>query len=101
MHFLVIFGVLYLLPHWWFFVQGFIGLILFELAYARYNRVRAVVEERDSNFEEFRRIDLKDWSRLAFWPGAFLLLTTRFLLFLISATLLITFDTIIFIGQSY
>merc|ERR1712241_1147571 len=36
-----------------------------------------VVEERDSQFPSWRRLDVKYWKRSAFYPGAFFLMVPR------------------------
>ena len=74
-------------------------MVLFELAYMRFYRVKAVCEERDGTFDEFRRIDLEQWSRLYFWPGAFLVFTTRGVIFFSTLLVMTIFDTFIMIGQ--
>ena len=99
MHFLLVFLILYCLPAWLFVVQGIFGFVCFEIAYRRYERVFAVCEDRERTFEAFRRIDMKHWSRLYFWPGAFLLFTTRAATFFLCLTILSISDSLLYYGQ--
>ena len=59
-------------------IQGVMGILLFEWAYAQTYRVRAMPEEFHAQFPAFRRTDTHLWARWKFYPGAFFLLITRF-----------------------
>jgi hypothetical protein len=45
-------------------------------------RTIEVVEERDSLFPSYRRLDVKNWRRIVFYPGAFFFLVPRILMFI-------------------
>ena len=60
-----------------FVVQGFLGVVAFEWAYKRTERVRLAEEEMMQEFPSFRRLDAHLWSRKKFYPGCFLLLLPR------------------------
>lgn len=45
---------------------------------------REVVEERDSLYPAYRRLDVKNWSKWKFYPGAALVLPLRFLLAILT-----------------
>jgi hypothetical protein len=59
------------------------------------------VEERDREFPSWRRRDVQNWSRLRFYPGAFLFLFTRMFVFLLSIALMALPLYISHIGKSY
>lgn len=65
-----IFFILYL-------AQGCFGIALFELSLHLMRRSINVVEERDSQFPSWRRLDVQYWKRSAFYPGAFLYMVPR------------------------
>ena len=63
-----------------FVAQAIIGVIGIEYAWSRTKRYREIDEQRDGKFPAFRRVDAKNWSRWKFYPGAMLLMPTRFIL---------------------
>jgi len=65
-----------------FILQGCLGIYLVELSLKRMKRAIEVVEERDSLFPSYRRLDVQNWKRSVFYPGAFLFLIPRLLIFL-------------------
>lgn len=71
-----------------FFSQAVIGIIGVEYAWSRMKRFREIDEERDSKYPAFRRVDAKNWSRWKFYPGAMLLMPTRFILLTIDGIFL-------------
>ena len=70
-------------------VQAVIGLIAVEWALYKFRRYMEVDEDRDSNFPAFRRTDAHKYARWKFYPGALLLMPTRFLLLCLDAVFLI------------
>jgi hypothetical protein len=62
-----------------FAVQAILGVIAFEWAWKRTERQRTTVEERDSQFPAFRRLDVHLWRKLKFYPGAIFVLIPRLL----------------------
>ena len=68
--------------------QAVIGFLSLEWAFHRLSRVRDGDEARDSQFPAFRRRDVKHWARWKFYPGAMLLMPTRFILLTIDGIFL-------------
>ena len=60
-----------------YLAQGCFGIALFELSLHLMRRSINVVEERDSQFPSWRRLDVQHWKRSAFYPGAFLIMVPR------------------------
>ena len=56
-----------------FWVSFLIGVLFIEFALMKTKAVRSVNEERDGKYPQFRRTDVKKWSRLLFYPMAPLL----------------------------
>jgi 1-acyl-sn-glycerol-3-phosphate acyltransferase len=75
-------------------------LILFELAYSRLHRFQDGCEERDRMFPSFRRRDVKQWSRLSMYPGAFLMTTPKMIAMFGGMGILIVFMCIAFAGRA-
>ena len=65
-------------------VQAVIGLIGVEWALWKFRRYMEVDEERDCNFPAFRRLDAHKFARWKFYPGALLMMPTRFMLMIIE-----------------
>ena len=65
-----------------FILQGCLGIALVELSFKKFKRAIEVVEERDSLFPSYRRLDVQNWKRIVFYPGAFFFLIPRLLMFL-------------------
>ena len=61
-----------------FILQGCLGIALVELSFKVMKRAIEVVEERDSQFPSFRRLDVQHWKRGVFYPGAFFYMVPRF-----------------------
>ncbi len=64
-----------------FVAQGILGVILFEWAWKRAERVRADSSEEAlaQEYPSFRRRDVHLWDRSKFYPGCFLMLMPRVL----------------------
>ena len=60
-----------------FLVQGVIGVIIFEWAWKRTERVRLGEEACWAEFPSFRKPESHRWSRSLFYPGCFLMLIPR------------------------
>lgn len=52
-------------------------MIALEYAWCRLKRIREVDEDRDSQFPAYRRLDVKHWSKIKFYPGAMLTMPSR------------------------
>ena len=65
-------------------VQAVIGLIGVEWALWKFRRYMEVDEERDCNFPAFRRLDAHKFARWKFYPGALLMMPTRFVLMILE-----------------
>ena len=74
------------------------GVLLFEWAWSKTDRVRRIDEKRDSLFPAWRREDTHKWSRLRFYPGAVTILPLRFLCLLLLAMITYPVVRLIFIG---
>ena len=80
-------------------VNAFYGLILFELAWRDTYRFRQIDEERDKLFPAFRRLDVKYWNKLKFYPLALTLLPIRALIALGGFCISCLFMNVISIGH--
>jgi len=74
------------------------GILLFEWAWSKTDRVRIVDEKRDNLFPAWRREDTPKWSRLRFYPGAVSILPLRFFCMILLAIILYLVTRLIFIG---
>ena len=72
-------------------VQAILGLIALEYAWCRLKRIREVDEDRDSQFPAFRRVDVKNWSKLKFYPGAMLTMPSRLAFLILHGIIHVTF----------
>ena len=91
-----------LMPLWiYLIVQAIIGLIGIEWALSKYQRFIEVDEARDCNFPAFRRVDSPKYARWKYYPGALLLMPTRFLLLILDAIFLVVLIRILSIGHDY
>jgi len=82
-------------------VQAILGIVAIEFAWGRTKRMREVDEERDSMYPAFRRIDVQNWARWKFYPGAILFMPTRLILLVINIIFLTTFVTVFSIGHDF
>lgn len=69
----------------------FLGFALFEWAWKQMKPFREVDESRDSQFPAYRRLDVKNWSKWKFYPGAVTVMLIRFLLSFVCIFLLFLF----------
>jgi len=60
-----------------YLVQGVIGVLLFEWAWKKAERVRCGEKAMYDEFPSFKRLDLHLWSRSKFYPGCFFILIPR------------------------
>ena len=81
-------------------LQGLIGITLVEWAFKKFERARNVVEERDSQFDSFRRLDVHLWTRMKFWPGAFFMIP-RAVVLLSSWGIMGVCLNLLYVGKSF
>lgn len=65
-----------------FIFQGILGVLMFEWAWKKTERVRKGEEACWVEFPSFRRTDTHMWNRSVFYPGCFLFLCTRLVIIL-------------------
>lgn len=82
-----------------FIAQGIIGILLFEVAWFNTRRQRQIVEERDSEFPQWRRRDVHLWTRAKFYPGAFCVMLPKMGLMLCYWVVLGVYLFLIFFRQ--
>jgi hypothetical protein len=71
-----------------FAIQALIGFIAVEYAFSRLNRFRDGNEERDSKFPAYRRLDVKNWNKCKFYPGAMFTMPARLMILIIQGLIL-------------
>jgi len=74
---------------------------LIEFAFYKTRRYRDGNEARDAMFPGYRRLDIKNWARWKFYPGALLLLPTRTFLICLEAAFLACLIKILCIGHDF
>ena len=74
------------------------GIFMFEWAWKEMKVFREVVEERDSRYPAYRRLDVKNWRRWKFYPGAALVLPLRLLLAFLSLMIVYLFIKYYFVA---
>lgn len=67
------------------------GIFMFEWAWKEMKVFREVDEDRDAPYPAYRRLDVKNWRRWKFYPGAALILPLRLLLAFITLFLVYFF----------
>ena len=72
---------------------------MFEWAWKKTERIRLVVEERDSLFPAYRRVDLHLWKKWKFYPGAMLWLVTRAALIIFNLCFILLGTRIAYFGK--
>ena len=60
-------------------INALIGAVAFEWAWMKMKPFRDNNEKRDSQFPEFRRTDVQNWSRSKFFLGAVTFMPLRFI----------------------
>merc|ERR1711957_903296 len=73
------------------YINAILGLIMFELAYARFKRfpeMNTRYAHINDKFPAFKRTDTREWARWKFWPGAMTLFLPRFAFIMACNTLL-------------
>ena len=84
----------------WPVINALLGILVFELSWAKTRPIREIDEARDSLYPSFRRYDAKNWRRWKFYPGAVTLLIPRFLLVILNLFLCWVFTLIMTIGHN-
>ena len=64
--------------------NSILGLVMFEWSWKKMAPFRNVVEDRDSRYPPFRRLDVLKWRKWKFYPGAITLLPFRFAISIIA-----------------
>lgn len=81
---------------------GLFGILFFEYVYSKIDsRFFDGNEERDGKFPVFRRTDIKNWSRLTFYPGAFFFLPLRMVLAIADMLIIVVILKILTIGHDF
>ena len=81
--------------------SAFIGFIMIEFAFYKTRRYRDGNEARDAMFPGYRRLDIKNWARWKFYPGALFLMPTRALFVCLLACVLAFLVKIVCIGHDF
>jgi len=70
-------------------INALIGAACLEFAWKNFKPIREATEEQNAQFPQFRRHDLKLWSKFKFYIGAVTILPIRFIIGILI--LIITF----------
>jgi hypothetical protein len=84
-----------------FAVQAIVGLVMFEWAWKRTERVRTVVEERDKLIPGFRRMDVHLWRKWQLYIGACLWLVPSFVMAVLHLAWAFIYTHLCFFGVSW
>jgi hypothetical protein len=75
-----------------------IGFLFWARTWYRIRRFRNVVEERDHEYKEFRKNDVKEWSTLKLLFGAMTILIPRAIIFFLVVLVACIISMILLIG---
>lgn len=82
-------------------LNAIVGIMIFEFAYAKTAKIRAVDEDRDKLFPAWRRLDLDNWSRWKFYPIAMTLMPIRMILIALGMLGLMGFSRVLYCCKSH